>query len=223
MSNESQALWYVVHTYSGYENKVAENINRMVESRNLGDLIFETRIPTEIVVDSKEEADDYIDSLDKEETKDEEDFGEDDYFDEDEDEDGTVRKRRKRKASAKAEKKPTEHKMFPSYVLVKMIMNDESWHVVRNIRGVTGFVGPGSKPVPLTDDEVAALGVDVRIREAEYAVGDSVIVVAGFLAGSIATVREIDESTGRIKVTALINGKETNVDMNASEVEPLKD
>lgn len=214
MSNESQALWYVVHTYSGYENKVAENIGRMINNHGFGELIFETRIPTEIVVDSQEEADDYLESLE------EDDFGEYDFFDEDDEENVS----RKKNSKAK-EKKPTEHKLFPSYVLVKMIMNDESWHVIRNIRGVTGFVGPGSRPVPLTEAEVAALGVDteVRVRKAEYAVGDSVIVVAGFLAGSIATVKEIDESAGRIKVTALIGGKETNVEMNANEVEPLKD
>ncbi len=217
MSNESQALWYVVHTYSGYENKVAENIGRMVESRNLGNLIFETRIPTEIVVDSQDEADDYLDSVTEQE-----DYSDDDYNFDDDDEDG-AKSKKKKKTARKADKGPTEHKMFPSYVLVKMIMNDESWHVVRNIRGVTGFVGPGSKPVPLTEDEVAALGVDVRVRQAAYGIGDSVIVVAGFLAGSIATVREIDAENGRIKVTALINGRETNVEMSASEVEPLKD
>ena len=201
MTNEAQALWYVVHTYSGYENKVAENIQRLVEYRGLQDLIFETRIPTEIVVDSQEEADDYLYSM-----------GEPEY-----DDDGNEIKK------APKEKKPTEHKMFPSYVLVKMIMNDESWHVIRNIRGVTGFVGLGSRPVPLTEEEVAALGVDVRVRQAAYDVGDSVIVVSGFLAGSIATVKEIDSASGRIKVAALINGRETNVEMNANEVEPLKD
>lgn len=197
MSNESQALWYVVHTYSGYENKVAENIKRMVETRGLENLIFETRIPTEIVVDTQEEADSYLESSN------------DDY----------EQDKPKRKTT---EKKPTEHKLFPSYVLVKMVMNDESWHVIRNIRGVTGFVGPGSKPVPLTEKEVEALGVDIRVRKAEYSVGDSVIVVAGFLAGSVATVNAIDEENSRIKVTALVGGKETNVEMNASEVEPLK-
>lgn len=203
MSNEAQALWYVVHTYSGYENKVAENIQRLVEYRGLEDLIFETRIPTEIVVDSQEEADDYLYSSGNREPE---------Y-----DDDGNEIKK------APKEKKPVEHKMFPSYVLVKMVMNDESWHVIRNIRGVTGFVGPGSRPVPLTEEEVALLGVDVRVRQAAYNVGDSVIVVSGFLAGSIATVKEIDSALGRIKVAALINGKETNVEMNANEVEPLKD
>lgn len=205
MSNESQALWYVVHTYSGYENKVADNINRFIENHGFGNVIFETRIPTEIVVDSQEEADEYLESLEDTDLL-------------DEDEKAALEKKKSK------EKKPVEHKLFPSYVLVKMIMNDESWHIIRNIRGVTGFVGPGSRPVPLTEAEVAALGVDteVRVREMQYAVGDSVIVVAGFLAGSIATVREIDEENGRIKVTALIAGKETNIEMNASEVEPLK-
>ena len=103
-----------------------------------------------------------------------------------------------------------------------MIMNDETWHIVRNIRGVTGFVGPGSKPVPLTEKEVEALGVEVRVRKPSYAVGDSVMVVAGFIAGSVATVNEINEATGRIKITANIGGRETVVEMDANEVEPLK-
>lgn len=197
MSNEA-ALWYVIHTYSGYENKVAENIQRMVETRGLENLIFETRIPTEIVVDSEEEADDYINSAksgDEENSEDQ---------------------------ASKKEKKPVEHKLFPSYVLIKMVMNDATWHIVRNIRGVTGFVGPGSKPVPLTDKEVEALGVEVRVKERAYSVGDSVMVVAGFIAGSIATVDEINEATGRIKITANIGGRETAVELDANEVEPLK-
>ena len=103
-----------------------------------------------------------------------------------------------------------------------MIMNDETWHIVRNIRGVTGFVGPGSKPVPLTEREVEALGVEVHVRMPAYAVGDSVMVVAGLIAGSIATVEEIDESTGRIKIKANIGGRETAVELDANEVEPLK-
>ncbi len=200
MSNENKGLWYVVHTYSGYENKVAENIERLVSYRGLQDLIFETRIPTEIVVDTQEEADDYLDSLEPE------------Y-----DDDGNEIKK------APKEVKPKEHKMFPSYVLVKMVMNDDTWHVVRNIRGVTGFVGPGSRPVPLTEAEVEALGVDVRIREAAYNVGDSVMVVAGLFAGSVATVKEIDAAANRIKVTALVGGRETVVELGANEVEAIKD
>lgn len=210
MSNEQAALWYVIHTYSGYENKVAANIQRMVETRGLENLIFETRIPTEILVDSEEEADAYR--------------GGDDYIDEPErdanDEDAEDAEE---KASKKAKTaKPTEHKLFPSYVLVKMIMNDETWHIVRNIRGVTGFVGPGSKPVPLTDKEVEALGVEIHVRGPAFAVGDSVMVVAGLIAGSVATVEAIDEAAGRIKITANIGGRETAVELDANEVEPLK-
>ncbi len=204
MSNEA-ALWYVIHTYSGYENKVAANIERMVETRGLQNLIFETRIPTEIVVNNEEDADDY-----------EEDESDIYDFDEDSETEKAPKKR------VKKERKPEEHKLFPSYVLVKMIMNDETWHIVRNIRGCTGFVGPGSKPVPLTDKEVEALGVEVRVRKPLYEVGDSVMVVAGFIAGCVATVTEIDAETGRIKVMANIDGREAAVEMNASDVEPIK-
>ena len=210
LTNEQAALWYVIHTYSGYENKVAANIQRMVETRGLENLIFETRIPTEILVDSEEEADEYR-KIDDYVDEDEPSEKGDDYT---EDEESTSKKSKTGK--------PTEHKLFPSYVLVKMIMNDETWHIVRNIRGVTGFVGPGSKPVPLTEKEVEALGVEVHVRKPAYAVGDSVMVVAGLIAGSIATVEEIDESTGRIKIMANIGGRETAVELDANEVEPLK-
>ena len=173
---EQSAKWYVVHTYSGYENKVAQNIEKVVENRKLHDTIQQVRVPIEIV----EEKD------------------------------------------AKGNVKEAENKLFPSYVLVKMVMTDESWYIVRNTRGVTGFVGPGSKPVPLTDKEVEALGVEIKVRKPAYAVGDSVMVVSGFIAGVIATVNEIDESTGRIKITANIGGRETAVELDANEVEPLK-
>ena len=199
MSNENQALWYVVHTYSGYENKVVENIQRLVEYRSLQDLIFETKIPTEIVVDTQEEADDYVDSFEPE------------Y-----DDDGNE------VVKAPKEAKPKEHKLFPSYVLVKMIMNDDTWHVIRNIRGVTGFVGPGSKPVPLTEAEVEALGVDVRVRKTEIAVGDRVMIVSGLFVGAEAVVNEIDEASGKIKVTAVVNGREANIELGIKEVEPEK-
>ena len=211
MSNEQAALGYVIHTYSGYENKVAANIERMVETRGLENLIFETRIPTEILVDSEEEADEYRKGDDY---VDEDDVSEADKGDDYTDDEDIAKKRKTGK--------PTEHKLFPSYVLVKMIMNDETWHIVRKIRGVTGFVGPGSKPVPLTEREVEALGVEVHVRKPAYAVGDSVMVVAGLIAGSIATVEEIDESTGRIKIKANIGGRETAVELDANEVEPLK-
>ena len=139
------AKWYVVHTYSGYENKVATSIENAVENRKLHDLIQEIRVPTETVVEIKDD-----------------------------------------------KKREVERKLFPSYVLVKMIMTDDSWYVVRNIRGVTGFVGPGSKPVPLTDEEVARLGVDTGKVEVNFAVGDSVNVVSGYLDGFIGTVEALD-------------------------------
>ena len=208
MSNE-MAQWYVIHTYSGYENKVAANIQKMIEMRGLENLIFETRIPTEVLVESEQDADEYLkNAAFEDETESTED---------DEDDTGSEKAKKRKK-----DQKPVEHKLFPSYVLIKMIMNDETWHIVRNIRGVTGFVGPGSKPVPLTEKEVEALGVEVRVRKPSYAVGDSVMVVAGFIAGSVATVNEINEATGRIKITANIGGRETVVEMDANEVEPLK-
>lgn len=203
MSYENNAQWYVVHTYSGYENKVAANIEKIVENRGLQSLILETKIPTEIIVDSEEEAQDYLKEVLNEE--------EPDIEDED-----TVKKSKRVK-----EKKPEEHKLFPSYVLIKMVMNDESWHVIRNIRGVTGFVGPGSKPVPLSEEEVAALGVELRVRKADYKIGDSVIVVAGLLAGSIATVKDINNDTRRVKIIAMFGGKESVVEMDVLEVELL--
>lgn len=208
MSNE-MAQWYVIHTYSGYENKVAANIQKMIEMRGLENLIFETRIPTEVLVESEQEADEYLKNAA---------FEDETESTEDDEDDAGSEKAKKRKK----DQKPVEHKLFPSYVLIKMIMNDETWHIVRNIRGVTGFVGPGSKPVPLTEKEVEALGVEVRVRKPSYAVGDSVMVVAGFIAGSVATVNEINEATGRIKITANIGGRETVVEMDANEVEPLK-
>ena len=171
----SEVNWYVVHTYSGYENKVKANIEKTIENRHLEDQILEVRVPMEEVVEVKN---------------------------------GT--------------KKQVLRKLFPGYVLINMIMNDDTWYVVRNTRGVTGFVGPGSKPVPLTEREVEALGVEVHVRKPAYAVGDSVMVVAGLIAGSIATVEEIDESTGRIKIKANIGGRETAVELDANEVEPLK-
>ena len=137
------AKWYVVHTYSGYENKVARNIEKVVENHQLHELIHEVRVPTETVTEVKDN-----------------------------------------------KTREVERKIFPGYVLVKMIMTDDSWYVVRNIRGVTGFVGPASKPIPLTEQEVAALGVESHQVTVDYAAGDSVKVVAGPLEGFICSVDE---------------------------------
>ena len=138
------ARWYVVHTYSGYENKVAATIQKTVENRGLQELIFDVRVPMETVTEVRDTG-----------------------------------------------SKEVERKLFPGYVLVKMIMNDESWYIVRNTRGVTSFVGPGSKPVPLTDEEVMALGVESMEIKLSFDVGDSVKVIDGPFDGNIGIVEEI--------------------------------
>lgn len=147
--------WYVAHTYSGYENKVKANLEKIVENRNLSHLIYDVRIPTELVVES----------------------------------DGEV-------------ERETEEKVFPSYVLIKMTMTDESWHVVRNIRGVTGFVGPGSRPTPLTEEEVEALAVETRTVSVSFDVGSKVKICAGLFEGYRGTVQEFSDD--RKEVTVLV-------------------
>ena len=169
-----EAKWYVVHTYSGYENKVADSIVNAVENRQLHDLIHEVKIPTEIVTEIKDN-----------------------------------------------QKREVERKLFPSYVLVKMIMTDDSWYVVRNIRGVTGFVGPGSKPVPLTEAEIARFGVETRTTEVNYAVGDSVMVTGGYMEGFVGVVDHIDTDKGLVRVTVSMMGKEVPVELELTQVQTL--
>lgn len=139
--------WYVIHTYSGYENKVKTNLEKIVENRNLSHLIYDVRVPvqTETVVNDK------------------------------------------------GQKKEVEVKLLPAYVLVKMTMSDESWHVVRNITGVTGFVGPGSKPVPLTDEEVAMFNVETHDQPFAFKVGDQVSVISGMFEGYSGTITAISD------------------------------
>jgi len=168
------AKWYVVHTYSGYENKVADNIMKTVENRKLHDLIEAVSIPMETVVEIKDNC-----------------------------------------------KKEVERKVFPSYVLVKMVMTDESWYVVRNTRGCTGFVGPGSKPVPLTPEEVESLGVEKHSVEVNYAVGDEVRITGGPLEHSIGTVDELSIENNMVKVTVLMFGREIPVELELDQVEPV--
>lgn len=170
-----EAKWYVVHTYSGYENKVATNIEKAVENRKLHDLIGEVLVPTETVKEIKDN-----------------------------------------------KAREVERKIFPGYVLVKMIMTDDSWYVVRNIRGVTGFVGPGSKPVPLTEKEVEALGVGREQVEVNYGAGDSVRIIEGYLDGFIGVVDEIDKERGTVKVTVSMFGRETPVELELGQVSPLE-
>lgn len=170
------ARWYVVHTYSGYENKVKEDLEKTIENRNLRDLILEVKYPTEQVTEIKE---------------------------------GT------KKA------KTVLRKVYPGYVMVKMIMNDNTWYVVRNTRGVTGFVGPGSKPIPLTDEEVTAMGVE-RVRlELDIEVGESVRIVSGPFANFIGVVQSVDPETQRIRLNISMFGKESTMDIDFVDVQKL--
>ena len=171
--SESDAKWYVVHTYSGYENKVATDLSKMVENRQLCELIYDIQVPTETVVE----------------------IGKDN------------------------QKKEVERKIFPGYVLIKMIVTDDSWYVVRNTRGVTGFVGPASKPVPLTEEEVASLGVEKRTVEILYKVGDSVNIVDGPLDGFSGIVDKISPEENQVTVTISMFGRETPVELELDQVE----
>ena len=164
------ARWYVIHTYSGYENKVATNIEKMVENRRLQDLIFEVKIPTEKVVEIKDN-----------------------------------------------KRKEIERKIFPGYVLVKMIVTDETWYIVRNTRGVTGFVGTTTKPVPLSQEEVDKLGVETREVTVDYNVGDSVKITDGPIAGFVGVVEEIDKEKQKVKVKVSMFGRETTAEIELGQ------
>lgn len=163
--------WYVAHTYSGYENKVKANLDKIVENRGLGHLIFESVIPTETVTETNGD-----------------------------------------------ETKTTESKIFPSYVLIKMIMTDESWHVVRNISGVTGFVGPGSKPVPLTDEEVAAINLETHTERSSIEVGDTVDIIDGPFVGFSGTVSSFTPDGASVTVIISAAGRDMPVMMETKHV-----
>ncbi len=169
-----EAKWYVVHTFSGYENKVATNLETIVENRHLQDWIHEVRVPTETVVETKD-----------------------------------------------GQRREVERKVFPGYVLVKMVMSDESWFVVRNVRGCTGFVGPNGKPVPLTEREVAALGVEKKEIIVNYAVGDTVTIIDGPLENFTGVVEEIDQEKNMVRVTISMFGRETSVELELDQAEQL--
>ena len=167
--------WYVVHTYSGYENKVMTNLVKIVENRGLGHLIFDVKVPVEIVVEKKGDAE-----------------------------------------------KEVESKIFPGYVLVKMIMTEESWHVVRNITGVTGFVGPGSRPTPLLDSEVEALGIDEKKVKFMLSVGDEVKIDGGLFDGYTGTVQSISEDQKKVTVLIKRGRRDIPVEFDAENVSPAK-
>ncbi len=164
--------WYVAHTYSGYENKVKSSIERIVENRGLGHLIFDVQVPVEIT----------------------------------------------RTVNDKGVEKEVETKVFPSYVLVKMVMTDESWHVVRNITGVTGFVGPGSKPVPLTEAEVEALHVESRKEDVGFKIGDAVAIISGMFEGYNGTVQEISEDKKQVTVLASTGKRDIPIIVEAKDI-----
>ena len=171
----SEAKWYVVHTYSGYENKVASSLEAVIENRNLRDMIQDVRIPVETVVEIKD-----------------------------------------------GKRKEIENKLYPAYVFVKMVLTDETWYIVRNTRGVTGFVGASSqKPSPLSQKEVDAMGVETKKQTIDFAVGDNVEIADGPLAGFVGEVVEIDADAMKVKVNVSMFGRETLSELDLLQVKPI--
>lgn len=168
----SKAKWYVVHTYSGYENKVRDSIEKTVANRGMQDVILDIQVPTEEVVEFKDD-----------------------------------------------KKKVVTRKRYGPYVMVKMVMTDETWYVIRNTRGVTGFVGPGGKPVPLTEEEIHSMGIEKTVVELNYAVGDTVTIKHGPLEGFMGTVDEINMEKYKVKITVSMFGRETPVELEFNQVE----
>lgn len=170
----SEAKWYVVHTYSGYENKVKANIDKAIENRHMEDQILEVRVPMQDVVEMKNGI-----------------------------------------------QKQTQKKLFPGYVLLNMIMNDDTWYVVRNTRGVTGFVGPGSKPVPLTDEEMKPLGINDEEVIVDFEVGDEVVVTGGAWENTTGLVQFINTQKRLVTISVELFGRETPVEIGFNEIRKL--
>lgn len=171
----SEANWYVVHTYSGYENKVKANIEKTIENRRLQDQILEVSVPMQDMVEVKNGV-----------------------------------------------KKQVSKKLFPGYVLIHMYMNDDTWYVVRNTRGVTGFVGPGSKPVPLTEDEMKPLGINVPQVVIDFTVGDSVMVTNGVWEDTVGVIKAINEHKQIVTISVDMFGRETPVELSFTEVKKVE-
>ena len=167
----AEANWYVVHTYSGYENKVKANIEKTIENRHLEEEILEVRVPLQDVVEMKN-----------------------------------------------GERKTVQKKMFPGYVLINMVMNDDTWYVVRNTRGVTGFVGPGSKPVPLSEAEMKPLGIRTENISVDFKEGDTIAVVAGVWKDTIGVVQRMDYGKQTATINVELFGRETPVEISFAEV-----
>lgn len=165
MSDEFK--WYVVHTYSGYENKVKANIEKIIENRGMHDEIDQVVVPVQDGIEMKN-----------------------------------------------GRKKVVQRKIFPGYVLLKMIMNDDTWYVVRNTRGVTSFVGPGSKPVPLTDEEIISMGIELPDVDLDLNLEEPVKVITGPFEGSIGNVKEINPQKKTVKIRLSIFGRETHVELD---------
>ena len=167
----AEANWYVVHTYSGYENKVKTNIDKTVENRNLGERILEVRVPMENVTEVKNGV-----------------------------------------------KKQVPKKMFPGYVLIHMIMDDDTWYVVRNTRGVTGFVGPGSKPVPLTEAEMRNLGIKTENVVVDFEEGDLIVVIGGVWKDTSGVITSMNHSKQTVTINVELFGRETPVEVSFADV-----
>ena len=173
---DESAKWFVVHTYSGYENKVKANIEKIIENRRMQDQIFEIRVPIQNFVEIRN-----------------------------------------------GQRKTVQRKLYPGYVLINMIMNDNTWYVVRNTRGVTSFVGPGSKPVPLTEKEIVNMGIkppnedDVRVM-----IGDNVRIITGPFEGSIGLISEVNANKHTVIVRLSVFGRETPVELNFTQIQVVE-
>ena len=167
----AEANWYVVHTYSGYENKVKANIDKTIENRHLEDQILEVRVPMEDVTEVKNGV-----------------------------------------------KKQVSKKLFPGYVLIHMYMNDDTWYVVRNTRGVTGFVGPGSKPVPLTEAEMRPFGINAENIGVDFDVGDMIKIIGGVWKDTEGVITSMNESKQTVTINIELFGRETPVEVSFADV-----
>lgn len=170
----SEMNWYVVHTYSGYENKVKANIEKTIENRKLQDQILEVSVPLQDVVEVKNGV-----------------------------------------------KKKVQKKMFPGYVLLNMEMNDDTWYVVRNTRGVTGFVGPGSKPVPLTETEMRGMGIKKEEVVFDFAIGDMVSVISGVWENTTGVIKQINTHKQIVTINVDMFGRETPVEISFTDIKKL--
>ena len=170
----SEAKWYVVHTYSGYENKVKANIDKAIENRHLEDQILEVRVPMEEATELRNGV-----------------------------------------------QKAVQRKMFPGYVMIHMVMNDDTWYVVRNTRGVTGFVGPGSKPVPLTEEEMLPLGIKKEEIQVDFAEGDTVVVTGGAWKDTVGVIQTMNHNKQSVTINVELFGRETPVEISFADVKKM--